>query len=229
LGPPAFLLAPTLGEQEAASLRGEALDFALELFALTAFDAFLFLHRRGHAHGGQRVRVAGHVTVQAQGQLLGVALVVIDALVLFVQTDGLDDEVVNPQGDEVAVQTVAERAGFVATMHLPGQRELRLDPDQELGRRELLGWLGRTVIQNAHDDDGVGVNVQAQFEGLRFGARDLIRANFGGIQVLFEHTVAGCSALALARQLLMSSPKFARMDWRVIPASTLPSEHCCCC
>ena len=104
------------------------------------------------------------------------------------------------------MQTVAEGAGFVTSMHRLGQRKLRLDPLQKLDWRELLGGLGRAVIQHAHDDDGVGVNVQAQFEGLKFRVRGLLRANFGVIQVLFGHTVGGCSAFALARQLLMSSP-----------------------
>ena len=79
------------------------------------------------------------------------------------------------------MQAVAERSGFITAMHLHGQRKLGFNPGQKLDRRELLGRLGRAIIQNAHDHDRVGVNVQSQFEGLQFGARDLIRANFGGI------------------------------------------------
>jgi hypothetical protein len=93
--------------------------------------------------------------------LPAIALVVVDALVLFVQADGLHHQVVDAQRDQGAVQAVAERAGFIATMHLLGQWELGLDPVQELGRSELLGRLGRAVVQETHDDDGVGVNVQA--------------------------------------------------------------------
>ena len=130
----------------------------------------------------------------------------VDALVLFVQADRLHHQVVDTQRDQGAVQAVTERAGFIATMHLLGQRQLGLDPFQELGRGELLGRLRRAIIQNAHDDDGVGVNVQAQFERLQLRVRDLIRANFGGIKFLFEHTVGWCSASAPASQLLMSSP-----------------------
>jgi hypothetical protein len=63
-------------------------------------------------------------------------------------------------------------------MHRLSQQELGLDPRAELGRRELLRRLRRTVIQEAHHDDALGVNVQAQFEGLRFLARGLLRANF---------------------------------------------------
>ncbi len=162
-------------------MRRHAFDFAFELFPLAAFDAFLFLLWRGHTDGGQGVRIAGHVAIQPQRQLFGVALVVVDTLVLFVQADGLHHQVVDAQRDQGAVQAVAERAGFIAAMHLPGQRQLGLDPVRELGRGELLSRLGRAIIQNAHDHNRVGVNVQSQFEGLRFIARDLIRANFGGI------------------------------------------------
>jgi hypothetical protein len=49
---------------------------------------------------------------------------------------------------------------------------------------------------------------------LRFIARDLIRANFGGIKFLFEHTVGWCSASAPASQLLMSSPRLWRVSRR---------------
>jgi hypothetical protein len=67
----------------------------------------------------------------------------------------------------------------------------------------------------------VGVNVQAQFEGLRFFARGLLRANFGGIELWFDHVVGGCSAFAPARQLLMSSPKSGRHErnWMDSPES----------
>ena len=105
----------------------------------------------------------------------------VDAFVLFVQADGLHHQVVDTHRDQGAVQAVAERAGFIAAMHLPGQRKLGLDPVQELDRGELLGRLGRAIIQNAHDHNRVGVNVQAQFKRLQLRVRDLIRANFGGI------------------------------------------------
>src|SRR6266487_4856592 len=50
------------------------------------------------------------------------------------------------------------------------------------------------------------MDVQAQLDGLILLVRGLLRANFGGIEALFVHNVGGCSASALARQLLMSSP-----------------------
>ena len=50
----------------------------------------------------QRVEIA----VQAQRELLGVALVIVDALVLFVQADGLHDQVAHAQRHEVAVELI---------------------------------------------------------------------------------------------------------------------------
>jgi len=158
-----------------------AFDFAFELFPLPAFDPLLFLGRGGHPDGGQGVRVAGNVAIQPQGELLGITFVVVDALVLFVQTDRLHDQIAHAHGHKVAVQPVAKGAGFIAAMHLLRQRELRLDPRQKLGWRELLCRLRGAVVQYAHNHDGVRVDVESQLEGLQFAARDLIRANFGGI------------------------------------------------
>ena len=184
---------------------GDPLDLAAQWFALSACDALLLLFGCGHAHGGQGFGVAGHVAVQAQGQLLRVARVVVDAGVPLVQADGLHDHVVHAQRDEFPVQAVAEGAGLVATVHGVGQRELGLEPRAELGPGETLGRLRRAVVQEAHDDNGVGVDVQAQLDELMWFARDLLRANLGAVEFLLVHTVGGRSALVLARQQLMSS------------------------
>ena len=99
----------------------------------------------------------------------------------------------------------------------------------ELDHREPLRRLRRAVIQDAHHHNRVGVDVQSQFEGLRSRARGLLRANFGGIDLLFEHSVGGCSAFVLARQLLMSSPAAgtfeAESGWQV-PARPTISHFC---
>ena len=110
------------------------------------------------------MRVAGHVAIQAQGHFFGVALVVVDSLVVFVQTHRLDDHVLDPRLDQVSVQAIAKGSRFVATVDGAGQTQLGLNPLFELGRRELLRRLGCAVIQNPHHYDGVGVNVQAQFD-----------------------------------------------------------------
>ncbi len=100
---------------------GHAPDFALQLLALPADDPLLFLGNRGHPHGGQRMRVARHITVQPQGQFLSVALVVVDPGVPLVQTDRLHHQVLDPQLNQIPMQTVAEGAGFVATVDLFSQ------------------------------------------------------------------------------------------------------------
>jgi hypothetical protein len=87
-----------------------------------------------------------------------------------------------------------------------GPAKLSLDPRLEFGRRELLGRLRRAVMEDAHHDNRVGVDVQTQLDGLMLPARGLLRANFGDTTVLSDHNVGGCSGFPLACQLLMSSP-----------------------
>ena len=65
---------------------------------------------------------------------------------------------------------------------------------QESAGRQLLRRLRGAVVQDADDHDAVGVDVQAQLEGLILFARGLIRANFGAIGGLVRHIVGGCSA-----------------------------------
>ena len=113
----------------------------------------------------------------------------VDALVVFVQTDGLDDDVVHAQRDQLAVQPVAEGAGFVAAVSFVGQGHLAFYPREEFGRGELLRGLRGAGVQDADHHDGVGVDVQAQFEGGEFLARGLIRANAGGMEVWLGHSV----------------------------------------
>jgi hypothetical protein len=104
------------------------------------------------------------------------------------------------------VQAVAERTGLVTAMDLLGQGELGFDPLGKFNRGKLLCRLRGAVVEDAHHHDCIGVNVQAQLDGLMFLARGLLRANFGD-NVLLLHIVGGCSAFVLARQLLMSSPR----------------------
>jgi hypothetical protein len=68
-----------------------------------------------------------------------------------------------------------------------GQSQLGLDPEEELGRRKFLRRLGRAVVEHPRHDDGGGVDVQAQLDGLMFLACGLLRANFGVMQVWFSH------------------------------------------
>ena len=65
-------------------------------------------HSQGQSAEASHMGVAGHVAVQAQGQFLGVARVVVDAGVALVQADGLHHHVLHAQRDDVPVQAVAE-------------------------------------------------------------------------------------------------------------------------
>ena len=92
-------------------------------------------------------------------------------------------------------------------MHGVSQGDLGFHPRAELGPGEALGWLQGGVAAGTHDDDGVGVDVQAQLDEAMLFARGWLRANFGGIQFCVGHIVGGCSTSALARQQLMPSTR----------------------
>ena len=119
------------------------------------------------------------------------------------------------------MQAVAEWAGLVAAVDRPRLDELGLDPLAKPGRRELLRRLRRAVVQDPDHDDRVGMDIQSQLDGLRFDIRDLLHANFGVIEVWSVHCVGGCSAFALARQLLMSSPNAVATIWHIRTARSV--------
>ena len=67
--PPVVLGGMALGQQQAATLAGHALDFPPALFPLPALEALLFRFGRGHTPRRQRGGVARPGTIPAQGQL----------------------------------------------------------------------------------------------------------------------------------------------------------------
>ena len=157
------------------------MHFAPELFALAALDAPLFLGRRGHAHHRQRLGVAADTPIQSQRQLPRVGLVVVDPGVPLVETDRLADHVLHAPAGQLPMQRVAERTGFVATVHGLRQSELLLDPGRELLGSETLGRFGTAVIDDADHHDRISMHVQAELDagvGLR---RDLLCA---GLRVM---------------------------------------------
>jgi len=203
--PPTSALSVILAQEQAAALGGYPLDFPSQLLALPAFDALEFFLGRRYTHRRHSLAVASHVTIQPLNQLPRVTLIVVDSLAMLVQADGLHYQVPDPQLGQLAVEHKAKGASLVTTIDRVGLGQLALDPLPEITRHEGLGGLGSAVIEHACHDDRVSVNIQAQLDGLILLARGLLRANFGGIEVLFVHNVGGCSASALARQLLMSS------------------------
>jgi len=58
------------------------------------------------------------------------------------------------------------------------QGDLSLDPRAELAPGKTLGGLRCTVVEYPHHNNGVGMNVQSQFDGLIRFIRGLLRANF---------------------------------------------------
>ncbi len=102
------------------------------------------------------------ITIQSFNQLLGVAVVVVDPGMAFIQTHRLDNHVFDAQSNEFAVQSVAEGASLVATVHGLSQRKLGFDPLAKLAPGQPLGRLGCAMVEYPYHDDGVGVNVQFQ-------------------------------------------------------------------
>src|SRR5436305_438557 len=90
----------------------------------------------------------------------------VDPFMMLIQADRLNHQVLDSELEQLAVQAVTKRTRFIATVDLLGQGQLGFDPDPEFGGREFLRRLGRAVVHNPHHDNALGVNVQAQLEGL---------------------------------------------------------------
>jgi hypothetical protein len=88
-----------------------------QLFALPALGAGQLLRRSGYPHHCQGVMVAFHVTVQPLHQSQGIGLVGLDAFAQLIPVLGPDDEVVDAQRFQRAMQAVAKRAGLVTTVN----------------------------------------------------------------------------------------------------------------
>lgn len=130
----------------------------------------------------------------------------VDALVLLVQADGLDDEVVHAQLHQFPVQDVAKGSGFVTAMHRVGHGQLSFDPLQKFDGRELLRRLRCAVVQDADHHDGVGVDVQAQLEGLLLLLAACSTRTSEVLDFLLVISLVGVAPSALTRQQLMSFP-----------------------
>jgi CheY-like chemotaxis protein len=132
--------------------------------------------------------VALHVTIQPLHQGERIGLVGLNALVQFVPVLRPDDDVGNPHRHQRAVQTVAQRARFVAAVNLFGQVELLLGPGEKLLGLELLRRLGSGVVDLPDHPIAVGMNVDAQLDALGFG-NGLCCSRTVGIGVCFHNLV----------------------------------------
>src|SRR5260221_10817255 len=70
------------------------------------------------------------------------------------------------------MQAVPKRPRLVTAMDFPRQAHLLLGPLQKLRGTELLGGLGRGVIELAHDADTVGVDIQSELDDVDLCNRD---------------------------------------------------------
>ena len=69
---------------------------------------------------------------------------------------------------ELPVELVAKRPRFLTAVDGLGLVELLAGPDQKLLGRELLGRLGGGVVDLANHTVAIGVNVNAELDGLGF-------------------------------------------------------------
>src|SRR5258708_39950445 len=67
------------------------------------------------------------------------------------------------------MQTIPQRTGFVATVHLLGLLKLLLGPDQKILGRELLRRLRSGVVELPDHPIVVSMNIDAQLDALGFG------------------------------------------------------------
>ena len=169
----------------------------------------------GTRTSGQRFGVAGHVTIQPLGQCPGVALVMVDVLVLLIQADRLHHDILHAQRDELAMQHETERTGFVATVHLMGLAELTLDPFDEIARRKLLRGLRRAVFEDAHDHDAVGMHVQTQLDEFDTSCSRLAPRELRSIRMLaFHYSLVGVALRRSPANYSCHLQDLAEFAWR---------------
>ena len=70
------------------------------------------------------------------------------------------------------MQAVPKRPRLVTAIDFLRQADLLLGPLQKLRGTELLGGLGRGVIELAHDPNTIGVDIQPEFDNVDSRNRD---------------------------------------------------------
>ncbi len=155
-------------EQEAAPLRFVPLTVFLQLFTPPTQGALLLLLGSGHGNDRQRITIALHITIQPLDQGQRVGPVGLDPFALFIPVLGPDHQIVDAQLLELPVQLVAKRPRFVTAVDFIGLLALLAGPDQKLLGRKLLGRLRGGVVDLANHTVAIGVNVNAELDGLGF-------------------------------------------------------------
>lgn len=129
-----------------------------------------FLGGRGHTDHRKRPLVALHVTVQTPDQSQRIGPVRLDPGAQLIPVLRTDDHVRNAQGDQVAMEPVPQRPGFLTAVHRFALVQLLPGPDQKILGGELLGGLGSGVVQLPDHPVAVGMNVDAELDALGFAS-----------------------------------------------------------
>ena len=96
------------------ALGGQAFAMLQHLFALAADAARTFLGFGWNANAGERLGVAGNISIQARNQGQCIASVGLHLLAVLIPIARTHDEVFDAQTNQAAVQYEAKRSGFVS-------------------------------------------------------------------------------------------------------------------
>src|ERR1051326_7737899 len=176
-----------------------------QLLPLSRQSSPLFLFGRGHVNRTEGLVIAMEVTVQIHRQVTAVGLIGGHAGVPLVQAHRMHDQILDSQGDQLAMKHKPTRPRFIATMHLAGEGQLLPGELQERLRTKTLGWLWRGAIDHPTDSIVVGVPVDTEFDlvvtrplrlslgcgvfafGMSVGFYDVFHhVNLGGFSALFN-------------------------------------------
>ena len=89
----------------------------------------------GYPNDGQRVLVAGQVTVQAQTEQASIAPVGLHTFVVLVELLRSDDITVSAEFEQRAVEPVAKPARLIDDMDFAAFSQARFDPKHEIPRK----------------------------------------------------------------------------------------------
>ena len=110
----------------------------------------------GHPNHGQRVLVAGQVTVQAQAEHASIAPVGLHSSVALVELLRSDDVTVSAEPKQRAVEPVAKPACFIDDMDFEAFPQARFDPKHEFRGSKTMRRARSRAITRCRSRDGSG-------------------------------------------------------------------------
>jgi len=150
--------------KQTAALGLHLLSVFDKLFTLTAPVPGPFLLFTGHPDHGQRVFVAGQVTVQAQAERAAIAPVSLHPGVTFVELLRSDHLAVRANLEQSTLEPVAKPAGFIDDMNLKAFVQLGFDPGDKFLGSKTSGRARRSVVVLSHHHELLTVNVKPELE-----------------------------------------------------------------